>query len=33
MEVNNHDDEAGTMEAVYFGTSKIWGYGYGNGPW
>lgn len=21
------------MEAIYFGTCKIWGRGYGNGPW
>jgi non-reducing end alpha-L-arabinofuranosidase len=32
-EVNNHDDGAGTMECVYFGTCKIWGYGEGSGPW
>jgi len=32
-EVNNNDDGAGTMECVYFGTSKGWGYGQGNGPW
>jgi non-reducing end alpha-L-arabinofuranosidase len=32
-ETNSHDDGNGTMEAVYFGTSKVWGYGSGNGPW
>jgi len=33
-ESNNHDDGAGTMEAVYFGTCKIWGRGDGEvGPW
>jgi hypothetical protein len=33
MESNNHDDGSATMEAVYFGTSKVWGYGAGAGPW
>ncbi|MET7334951.1 arabinofuranosidase catalytic domain-containing protein [Nonomuraea sp. NPDC005650] len=23
----------GTMEAIYFGNIKVWGYGTGNGPW
>jgi len=32
-ETNNDDDGAGTMEAVYFGDIKVWGYGSGNGPW
>ena len=32
-ETNNDDDGAGTMEAVYFGNIKVWGYGTGNGPW
>ena len=32
-ETNNLDDGAGTMEAVYFGNIKVWGYGTGNGPW
>jgi hypothetical protein len=32
-ETNNDDDGAGTMEAVYFGNIKVWGYGSGNGPW
>jgi hypothetical protein len=32
-ETNNDDDGAGTMEALYFGTEKSWGYGSGNGPW
>jgi hypothetical protein len=32
-ETNNNDDGAGTMEAIYFGTEKAWGYGSGNGPW
>ena len=32
-ESDNHDDGAGTMEAVYFGTSTGWGKGLGNGPW
>jgi non-reducing end alpha-L-arabinofuranosidase len=32
-ETNNNDDGNGTMEAIYFGTIKVWGYGTGNGPW
>jgi len=32
-ETNNNDDNAGTMEAVYFGNSTGWGKGAGNGPW
>jgi hypothetical protein len=32
-ETNNNDDGAGTMEAIYFGNIKVWGYGTGNGPW
>src|SRR5580658_4811816 len=32
-ETNNDDDGAGTMEAVYFGNIKVWGFGSGNGPW
>lgn len=32
-ETNSHDNGNGTMEAVYFGTIKTWGYGSGNGPW
>jgi len=32
-EVNNNDDGAGTMEAVYFGNCTVWGYGQGSGPW
>src|SRR6185437_12258915 len=32
-ETNNNDDGAGTMEAIYFGNIKVWGYGSGNGPW
>jgi len=32
-ETDNDDDGQGTMEAVYFGTSKIWGHGQGDGPW
>ena len=32
-EYNNHDDGAGTMEAVYFGTATTWGKGQGAGPW
>lgn len=32
-QVDNHDDGAGTMEAVYFGTSGGWGKGRGSGPW
>ena len=32
-ETNNNDDGAGTMEAIYFGNIKVWGFGSGNGPW
>ncbi len=32
-ETNAHDDGSGTMEAIYFGNIKVWGYGSGNGPW
>ena len=32
-ETNNNDDGAATMEAVYFGNIRVWGYGSGNGPW
>ena len=32
-ETDNNDDGQGTMEAVYFGSSKSWGHGQGNGPW
>ncbi|WSL80491.1 RICIN domain-containing protein [Kitasatospora sp. NBC_01266] len=32
-ETSNHDDGNGTMEAVYFGDIKVWGYGSGSGPW
>ena len=32
-EIDNHDDGAGTMEAVYWGTCTIWGKGTGEGPW
>jgi hypothetical protein len=32
-ETNNNDDGNGTMEAIYFGNIKVWGYGTGNGPW
>jgi hypothetical protein len=32
-ETDNHDDGNGTMEAIYFGNIKVWGYGTGNGPW
>ena len=32
-ETNAHDDGNGTMEAIYFGNIKVWGYGSGNGPW
>jgi hypothetical protein len=32
-ETDSHDDGNGTMEAIYFGSSKSWGYGSGNGPW
>ncbi|WP_027344857.1 alpha-L-arabinofuranosidase B [Hamadaea tsunoensis] len=32
-ERNSHDNGNGTMEAIYFGNIKVWGYGTGNGPW
>jgi hypothetical protein len=32
-ETNNDDDGNGTMEAIYFGNIRVWGYGTGNGPW
>jgi hypothetical protein len=32
-ETNNNDDGNGTMEAIYFGSIPIWGYGTGSGPW
>jgi len=32
-ETDNDDDGQGTMEALYFGTSKSWGHGEGSGPW
>ncbi|HEY4459892.1 MAG TPA: arabinofuranosidase catalytic domain-containing protein [Pseudonocardiaceae bacterium] len=32
-ETNSDDDGNGTMEAIYFGNIKVWGYGTGNGPW
>ena len=32
-ETDSHDDGNGTMEAIYFGTIKVWGFGSGNGPW
>jgi len=32
-ETSNNDDGDGTMEAIYFGNSKVWGYGSGAGPW
>ena len=32
-ETNSNDDGNGTMEAIYFGNIKVWGYGTGNGPW
>ncbi|WP_371784612.1 alpha-L-arabinofuranosidase B [Streptosporangium subroseum] len=32
-ETNSRDNGNGTMEAIYFGNSKSWGYGAGNGPW
>ncbi len=32
-ETNSRDNGNGTMEAIYFGNSKVWGYGPGNGPW
>ncbi|WP_329049069.1 ricin-type beta-trefoil lectin domain protein [Amycolatopsis sp. NBC_01488] len=32
-ERNSRDNGNGTMEAVYFGNIKVWGYGTGPGPW
>ncbi|MFC9328765.1 alpha-L-arabinofuranosidase B [Kitasatospora sp. NPDC057015] len=32
-ETNSRDNGNGTMEAVYFGNSRGWGSGSGNGPW
>ncbi|MFG2041757.1 alpha-L-arabinofuranosidase B [Dactylosporangium sp. NPDC048998] len=32
-ERNSRDNGNGTMEAIYFGNIKVWGYGTGNGPW
>ncbi|HVU70257.1 MAG TPA: arabinofuranosidase catalytic domain-containing protein [Ktedonobacteraceae bacterium] len=32
-ETNARDDGNGTMEAIYFGNIKVWGYGSGSGPW
>jgi hypothetical protein len=32
-ETSNNDTGNGHMEAIYFGDSKVWGYGTGNGPW
>jgi hypothetical protein len=32
-ETNSRDDGNGTMEAIYFGNIRVWGYGSGNGPW
>ncbi|NUP49500.1 MAG: alpha-N-arabinofuranosidase [Catenulispora sp.] len=32
-ETSNNDTGNGHMEAIYFGTSKTWGYGTGTGPW
>lgn len=32
-ETNSRDNGNGTMETIYFGNSKAWGYGTGNGPW
>ncbi|MFK8906723.1 alpha-L-arabinofuranosidase B [Streptomyces sp. YS-3] len=32
-ETNSRDNGNGTMETIYFGNSKVWGYGTGNGPW
>jgi len=33
MERDSHDEGEGTAEAVYFGSSTIWGKGAGTGPW
>ncbi|GAA0537909.1 hypothetical protein GCM10010172_19070 [Paractinoplanes ferrugineus] len=32
-ETNSRDNGNGTMEAIYFGNIKVWGYGTGAGPW
>jgi hypothetical protein len=32
-ETSNNDTGNGHMEAIYFGSIKVWGYGSGNGPW
>ena len=32
-ETSSRDTGNGHMEAIYFGTIKVWGYGTGNGPW
>ncbi|WP_206793704.1 alpha-L-arabinofuranosidase B [Amycolatopsis sp. MtRt-6] len=32
-ERNSLNNGNGTMEAIYFGNNKAWGYGAGNGPW
>jgi non-reducing end alpha-L-arabinofuranosidase len=32
-ETTSLNDGNGTMEAIYFGNCKSWGYGEGNGPW
>ena len=32
-ESNNLDTGAGSMEAIYFGNSRGWGHGGGDGPW
>jgi hypothetical protein len=32
-ETNSRDNGNGTMEAIYFGNIRVWGYGTGNGPW
>ncbi|MFJ3222834.1 alpha-L-arabinofuranosidase B [Streptomyces sp. NPDC086783] len=32
-ETNSRDNGNGTMETIYFGNIKVWGYGTGNGPW
>ncbi|WP_435861001.1 alpha-L-arabinofuranosidase B [Streptomyces spiralis] len=32
-ETNSRDTGNGHMETIYFGNSKTWGYGTGNGPW
>ena len=32
-EIDAHDHGAGTMEAIYFGNSTVWGKGNDKGPW